>query len=102
MGKPEAYVEDYLLKKANERKFLCYKFISGVNGVPDRIIIGNGYTVFVETKRLNGAPRKLQEAIIKKMRKQGAYVYVIDNRPDVDALLENMQTGRLEPAPSDT
>ena len=39
MGKPESTVEKYLKKEANKLGFLCFKFTSGNNGVPDRIII---------------------------------------------------------------
>ena len=55
MGKPEGIIESYLSKTAKEHGFLSMKFTSpNLNGVPDRIIIGNGYTVFVEVKKPDG------------------------------------------------
>ncbi|MFJ2662543.1 VRR-NUC domain-containing protein [Arthrobacter koreensis] len=88
MGKPEAYVEKYLLKRCKALGFGCLKFTSdGTNGVPDRIVIGNGRTVFVETKRPGERLRRLQEVIIAEMRGQGADVRVADTRELVDALL---------------
>ena len=49
MGKAEGYVEDYLIKQAKAHNHLCFKFISpGIDGVPDRILIGNGKTIFIE------------------------------------------------------
>lgn len=90
MGHAENYVEGYLHKQAKKRGFLCYKFTSGNDGVPDRILIGNGYTIFIETKAKGQTPRPLQKAIISEMKNCGANVFVIDNRTDVDLLLEHI------------
>lgn len=96
MGKPENYIESYLKTKAEEIGFLCYKFVSPANdGVPDRIIIGNNITIFVETKAPGEKARDLQKKTINDMIDKGAYVYVIDNRPDIDKLLLRMQKGKL-------
>ena len=96
MGKPEACVENHLKRQCERRGWLCYKFMPcGVNGVPDRIVIGNGHTVFVELKAPGEVPRKNQLAVHRKMRKAGAEVHVIDNREDVDAFLEDL--ARREP-----
>ena len=85
MGKPEAQVENYLLSQALQHQCLCYKFTSpGTRGVPDRIIIGKGHTVFVETKSEVGTLRKQQEFRINDMRKHGADVRVLNTRQAVD------------------
>ena len=98
MGKPENEIESYLKRQAEKQNFLCYKFVSpGNNGVPDRILIGHGHTVFVELKRPEGKPRELQEAVMETMIKQGALVYIIDTKHDVDALLQYLQNGSNEP-----
>ena len=92
MGKPEETVELYLKKKAEAKGFLCYKFVSpGHNGVPDRIVIGNGHTVFVETKAPDGVLRKQQAHRIKEMKQRGASVYVAYTREQVDEILETME-----------
>lgn len=92
MGKPEETIEIYLKKKAEAKKFLCYKFVSpGHNGVPDRVIIGNGLTVFVETKAPDGKLRKIQEHRIKEMKKNGAIVYVAYTREQVDEIIETIE-----------
>ena len=97
MGKPEAYVEDYLVKQCKKFDFLCLKFAPcGIRGVPDRIIIGNGQTVFVETKRTGGKLRELQEVIIQKMKDHGAIVYIANSREFVDELLNNMINNKKE------
>lgn len=95
MGKPEGIIETYLKTQAEKQGFLCMKFVSpGTSGVPDRVLIGHGHTVFIETKRTGGTLRKLQEKVTENMTKHGAIVYVIDNKADIDTLLQQLQEGR--------
>lgn len=92
----ERDVENYLIKKCKEYNILCFKFTSPSNaGVPDRILIGYGYTLFIELKRPGEMPRPLQLEIHKKMRNHGAYVFVIDNKNDIDAIIHHIITKRL-------
>lgn len=89
MGKPEAYIEGYLRDEAKRRGALCYKFTSpGTTGVPDRVLIGHGRTVFVETKAPGKEPRPRQELVFDTMRRHGAEVYVVDTRQGVRDLLD--------------
>lgn len=91
MGKPEAYVENYLRDKGKEYGFLCWKFVSPANaGVPDRVIIGHGVIMFVEVKAPGQKARQLQLAVHKQMREHGADVRVIDTREGVDALYKEL------------
>lgn len=91
MGKPEGTIENYLRERCHAMGFLCYKFAPcGVNGVPDRIVIGNGKTVFVELKAPGKKPRANQLVIHRRMRAAGAIVYVIDSKPGVDGLLADI------------
>lgn len=91
MGKQEGIIEDYLINQAKKNKMLCYKFVSpGENGVPDRIVIYNGYVVFVELKKPGEDARPLQKAVIKKMKSRGAEVHVIDSKPLVDKLMQDL------------
>lgn len=91
MGKPEGIVETYMRKRANEMGFLFYKFISPANsGVPDRVVIGNGYAFFVEIKKSpTEEPRKLQRRVINRMIEHGAAVYVIGSKEDAEILLQS-------------
>lgn len=100
MGKPEGTIETYMRKQAEQRGFLFYKFTSPANdGVPDRILIGNGYTCFVELKKSETElPRKLQRRVINRMIDHGAFVYVIGSKPGADKLLAALEQGKL-PAP---
>lgn len=89
MGKKESYVEDYLVKKCKKENFLIYKFTSpGTNGVPDRMIITDNNIFFIETKARGETTKKLQNAIIKQMRKEGSVVFVADSRKEIDEILE--------------
>lgn len=91
MGRIENYVEGYLKKACDKNDILCYKFTSpSNNGVPDRVLIGHGHVVFVETKAHGNKPRELQRIIIQRMRDHGADVRVIDTREQVDALIDEM------------
>lgn len=97
MGKPEAYIENYLGAKCKRFGFLYYKFVSpGHSGVPDRIVIGNGYTIFVELKKPGEKPRKLQEKIIENMTAHGAIVFTIDNKTDIDVLIHAIDAKTIE------
>ena len=89
MGKPEGKVEDYLIKKCEEHGFLCYKFVSpGRNGVPDRIVIGRGHTVFIELKSEDGKPSKLQLLNAKRMTEAGADVRFCFSKSEIDMFFE--------------
>lgn len=88
---PEATVEKYFKKQAEKNNFLCYKFTSPANsGVPDRIIIGHGQTIFVELKAPGEVPRKLQIRVMEKIKKHGGICYVIDTKEKVDFLFEEL------------
>ena len=92
----ESEIENYLRKKCQENDILYYKFTSPANsGVPDRILIGYGQTLFVELKRppiKNKVfkPRPLQVATFNTMRKHGAVVYVIDTKQKVNDLIKKL------------
>lgn len=91
MGKPEGYVEDYLREQIEELDGVCWKWRSGVRGVPDRVIVVNGYTVFVETKAKKGVLSALQKVQIGRIRRQGGDVRVIHTRELVDAFVDEVK-----------
>lgn len=89
MGAPEGAIEKYLYDQAKKHDILCYKFTApSTAGVPDRILIGNNKTVFVELKRPGAKPRKLQIAIHNKMRDHGAIVFVADTKELVNDVID--------------
>jgi len=82
-------VETYLYKQAKKHDILYYKFTApSTRGVPDRILIGNGKTIFLELKRPGEKPRKLQFAIHKRMREHGATVFVADTKELVNDVID--------------
>lgn len=87
----ETVVEKYLRKRCQENGFLCYKFVSpSNNGVPDRVLIGHGMTLFVELKAPGKKPRELQNIVFERMREHGAIVHVIDTKEGVDQLMHDL------------
>lgn len=89
MGKPEGKIEAYLRQQCKKRDYLCFKFAPcGINGVPDRIVIGNGYTIFVELKAPGKKPTLLQRTMHALMRDRGATVCVVDSILGVDNLMQ--------------
>lgn len=88
MGKAENKIEQYLVKQAKKHKFFCCKFVSpATDGVPDRLLIGNGHTIFIETKSSTGKLRELQKETIALMRAQGATVYVASSKQQIDSII---------------
>lgn len=98
MGKPEGIIEDYLGRIARTHGFLYYKFTSPAHsGVPDRILIGHGKTIFIELKRPGSQPRKLQERVFNKMRQHGAIVYVVDTKEQALKTIESLTPAGWQP-----
>lgn len=96
MGKPEGTIERYLKQKAEKNGFLYFKFTSpSTDGVPDRILIGYGHTVFVECKRPGEEPRKLQWHVIRKMEAAGAIVKIISTKEQCDELILQLKNHTL-------
>ncbi|MFI5702615.1 VRR-NUC domain-containing protein [Streptomyces xanthochromogenes] len=78
----ESTIEEYLLNQCRAHGFLCLKFVSPARGgVPDRI---------VEVKRPGGQLRKLQQLTHAKLRRHGAEVHVVDDKPSVDVFIANL------------
>ncbi|MFE4332476.1 VRR-NUC domain-containing protein [Streptomyces sp. NPDC056831] len=89
--KRERTVEGYLLRQCRANGLLCLKFVSPARrGVPDRIVVAQSRTVFVEVKRPGGQLRKLQETMHAKLRRHGAEVHVVDDEPGVDAFIARL------------
>lgn len=91
MLRPEAKIEAYFKKAVEKAGYLQYKFTSGVTGVPDRIIIGDGQMAFVELKAANGSLSKRQELIISTIRNQGGTVFVPYSTEDIDAIIASIK-----------
>lgn len=99
MPGPESTIEKYLRKTALNNGALFYKFESpSTDGVPDRILVFRGLTVFIELKAPGESPRPLQVSVMNDLRAAGANVAVIASKPDCDKLmsiLNNTDTSAL-------
>lgn len=95
---PEGKVEGHLSKQCRKLDFVCLKFTSPANsGVPDRVIIGNGLTVFLELKAPGETLRDLQHEVVTEMISHGAIVRVADTTVLVDELLAEIVAGAVSP-----
>lgn len=88
----ERDIEKYLRDEIRKAGGRAYKFVSpGNNGVPDRIVIlPGGKIIFVELKAPGNKPTALQAAQITKLKALGCSVYVIDSKPGVDGLVQEV------------
>lgn len=93
--RPEATLEAYFKKQAEANGMLQYKFLSGITGVPDRIIIGYGTTAFVELKAKNGVLSERQKFIIQSMRDHGATVFIPYSKKDIDEIIAKIKQRRV-------
>ena len=91
MGKPEAFVEKYLLDQCERHGLYCLKVVcESRNGFPDRFITGPNGPILVETKSPVGALRKEQKQFIEDLRERHVDVRTAYTRDQVDALLEEL------------
>lgn len=88
----ERDIERKLKYQIEKEGGLCWKFLSTISGVPDRIcLFPGGVIVFVETKKRGEKPRPLQERVIGKIRKLGFRVEVIDSEEGIQELIRSLQ-----------
>lgn len=92
----ERGIENRLKQSVTRVGGLYLKFMSpGNNGVPDRVVIFPGGTVyFVELKRPGGKPRKIQQTCMRRMKHTGAHVVMIDSRKQADHFIEFIKERR--------
>jgi hypothetical protein len=95
MARLERDIERYFREQCRKNGFLCLKFVSPArNGVPDRIVVTQAETVFVELKKPGGSLRKIQRVMHSKLRRYGAVVHVVDDHQSVDQLITELSDGR--------
>lgn len=85
----ERELEKRLGKAIRARKGIYMKFVSpNCRGVPDRIILLNGKTFFIEVKRPGGVISPIQKLMIKRLRRIGVPAFVIENDDELKLVLE--------------
>lgn len=92
MGKPEAEVEKYLVRRVKECGGLIRKmrWIAQA-GAPDRFVAVYGRIALVECKAFGEVPTGAQAQEIAMLRKHFVPVFVIDSRDRVDNFLLQMK-----------
>jgi hypothetical protein len=79
----EKTIEKNVTKYAKDKGWLSFKFVSPSNrGVPDRIFMKGGRTIFIEFKASGKKPTKLQWRRIEQIEKAGLAVFVVDSVED--------------------
>lgn len=87
MGKAEGTIEAYLGTAVLGAGGRHHKFIAGRRGVPDRIVVLNGYTVFVELKAPGEGPEPLQVERRDEIHDAGGEAWIIDTEQGVDEFI---------------
>ena len=77
----EKQIESKVCKYARDKGMLVYKFTSPQRrAVPDRMFITRtGHIFFIEFKRSGMKPTKAQALEHDRMKRNGAFVYIIDD-----------------------
>jgi len=90
----EAKIEKKLCQEVKKIGGLALKFISTVNGYPDRLILVKfGRLAFVEVKAPGKKPRPLQIRRINELRDMGFKVYVLDNKNQINHIIDEIKGG---------
>ena len=90
----ESKIEKKLCQEVKKVGGLALKFISTVNGYPDRLILVKyGHIAFVEVKAPGKKPRPLQRKRIKELRDLGFKVYVLDNKNQIKTIIDEIKGG---------
>ena len=87
----ESCIEQKVCQYAKSKGWLVYKFTSPNNrGVPDRLLLKDGKTVFIEFKAPGKKPSRLQDFVINQIRKQNFNVFVVDNLEEGRLLIDSI------------
>ena len=87
-NKKEKSIEKRLVDGVKALGGRCYKWVSpGNSGVPDRIVLLDGETIFVELKRVGGIVSPIQERQIQRIAKTGNRVEVVFGEIGVENFL---------------
>ena len=92
-NKKEKSIEKRLVDGVKALGGRCYKWVSpGNSGVPDRIVLLDGETIFVELKRDGGIVSPIQERQIQRIAKTGNRVEVVFGETGVENFLRRLES----------
>lgn len=88
----EKDIEQYLVKQSTDMGALVRKVQwVGHNHCPDRLIMTNAISVWVEVKAPGKAPRPGQEREHQRMRRVSQKVITIDSKDGVDQFIKELR-----------
>lgn len=93
----EKHIEQNLRKAVQKIGGRAAKLTSpGTAGMPDRLLLlPGGRVIFVELKAPRGHLRPIQKRRHEQLRALGFTVHTINNQPQIDELIHEIQTTRL-------
>jgi len=95
---PEREIEKYLREKIKEIGGRAIKMVPAFeSGIPDRQILYQGKTVFVELKKEGKKPSALQAVFMRELEKMGFETRVIDSKEKVNQLIRFLTNENTEP-----
>jgi hypothetical protein len=90
----ESAIEVKVTQYAEQKGCLALKLnILGRRGWPDRLYLYAGRVLFIEFKRPGEKPRKLQEYIHDRIRRQGFDVALVDNIREGQGVIDKFAQG---------
>lgn len=95
---PEREIEKYLREKIKEIGGRAIKMVPAFeSGIPDRQILYQGRTVFVELKKAGKNPSAIQAVFMRELEKMGFETRVIDSKEKVNQLISFLTNENTEP-----
>ena len=92
----ESGIEKRLKKEVEKIGGKALKFVSpGTIGIPDRIVLYKGGTIFVELKSPGKKLRAMQEYRAKELRALGFRVEMIDTVAKVDSFVNELERSQI-------
>lgn len=84
----EKEIERHLTKLVKKSSGLCFKWLSSVTGVPDRIVFLNQKIYLVELKTATGVLSPRQKIVFDELGEAGFPVHVLRSKEDVEDFIE--------------
>lgn len=89
----EKTLERSLKRRVKAIGGICLKLVTiHISGLPDRLILlPRGVAIFVEVKETKKKPSLIQNYMIKKLKKLGFPVHVVDSTYIIDEILKDYE-----------
>lgn len=89
----EKVIEKYLVDQARQYGLPCLKYSNpNMVGYPDRLLVlPGGKVIWVELKSRGRKPTKIQQMRMAELIRLGQLVKVIDNKADIDELINTIK-----------